>query len=55
MFDRRYAYLASMIYAAAIAGTLIAGATTAFIIVIVVGGPITGMLYWGSLSHQRRE
>jgi uncharacterized membrane protein YedE/YeeE len=55
MFDRRYAYMASTIYAAAIAGTLIAGAITAFIIVIVVGGPITGMMYRSSSSHQGRE
>ncbi len=55
MFDRRYAHLASMIYGAVIAGTLIAGSTAAFIIVIVVGGPITGMMYWGSSPRQRRQ
>ena len=53
MFDRRYAYLASTIYAAALAGTLIAGATTAFIIVLVVGGPITGISYRRSSRHDR--
>jgi hypothetical protein len=55
MFDRRYAYLGSSIYAAAIAATLIAGAHTAFLIVLVAGGPITGLLYAYSGRGRRRE
>ena len=55
MIDRRYAHLASMIYAAAMAGTLIAGASTAFIIIAVVGGPVIGLLHWGSAPRRRRD
>jgi hypothetical protein len=51
----RYAYLGSSIYAAAIAATLIAGAHTAFLIVLVAGGPITGLLYAYSGRGRRRE
>jgi uncharacterized membrane protein len=45
VFDRRYAYLASTIYGAAIAATLIVGSTVAFIVVLIVGGPIVGFMY----------
>ena len=55
MFDRRYAYFSSMLYAAAIAATLIVNAKTAFLVVIVVGGPVIGMMYWGSSDRQPRE
>lgn len=55
MFDRRYAHMASTIYSAAIAATLIVGATTAFLIVLIVGGPVTGMMYSRSSPGRRRE
>jgi hypothetical protein len=45
MFDRRYAYLASTIYAAAIAATLIIGSNVAFIVVLIVGAPVVGFMY----------
>jgi len=55
MFDVRFAYLASIIYAAAIAGAAIAGSTTALLIVIVVGGPVTGLMYWAAFSKKQDE
>jgi hypothetical protein len=51
MFDRRIAVASSMIYGVALAALLIVGAITAFIVVAVIGGPVTGIMYW--LSAQR--
>jgi hypothetical protein len=45
VLDRRYAYLASAVYGAAIAATLILGATSAFIVVLIVGAPLVGRMY----------
>jgi hypothetical protein len=48
MFDRRIAVIGSTLYGAAIAGAAVAGAGTVLVVICVVGGPIVGMLYWGS-------
>ncbi len=45
MIDRRIAVAFSMIYAAVCAGLLIVNLITAFIVVAVIGGPITSILY----------
>ena len=43
--------LAAVLLAVALAALLIVGAITAFIVVAVIGGPVTGIMYW--LSAQR--
>ncbi len=53
MFDRRIAVAFSMIYGVALAALLIVGAITAFIVVAVIGGPVTGIMYWLSAQSGR--
>ena len=55
MFDRRFAWLFSVIYAAAPAAALLAHSSTAFIVVVVIGGPVTGFMYWGSSPRRLRD
>lgn len=45
LIDRRIAIAFSMIYAAVCGGLLIANLITAFIVVAVIGGPTSSILY----------